>query len=298
MFSNFLPSQVNQLTDPKAIAFLQSIERIALATTLSQHPILTTYIHKGSKGTPILLLHGFDSSILEFRLLLPLLATQNETWAVDLLGFGFTQRQKEINYSPITIQIHLYDFWKTLINRPIILVGASMGGATAIDFTLTYPQVVKSLVLINSLGYTCAPVFSKYLFPPFDFLAVEYLRQRHILALNLCSNLPNLDTKLLLAIQCAMLHQEMPGWHDAMISYVKTGGYCNLANRIAQVDKPTLILWGEADDMLPPEDAKKFQQSIAKSQLIKLKNCGHAPQIEQPQITSQHILQFLNNCNL
>ncbi|MEH1987018.1 alpha/beta fold hydrolase [Nostoc sp.] len=294
MFPNFLPSQVNQLIDPTAIAFVQSIERIALATSLSQHPISTTYIHKDSKGTPILLLHGFDSSILEFRLLLPLLATQNETWAVDLLGFGFTQRQKEINYSPTTIRIHLYNFWKNLINRPITLVGASMGGATAIDFTLTYPQVVKSLILINSLGYTNSPPFSKYLFPPFDFLAVEYLRQRHILALNVCSIFPNLDTKILLAIQCAMLHQEMPGWNDAMIDYVKSGGYTELANRIAQIDKPTLILWGETDDMLPSKDAEKFQQSLANSQLILLKNCGHTPQIEQPQITSQHILHFLN----
>lgn len=297
MFPNFLPSQVNQLRDPKAIAFAQSIERIALATSLSQHPILTTYIRKGRGGTPIVLLHGFDSSILEFRLLLPLLAAQNETWAVDLLGFGFTQRQKEITYSPTTIQIHLYDFWKTLINRPIVLVGASMGGATAIDFTLAYPQIVKSLVLINSLGYTSAPTFSKYLFPPFDFFAVEYLRQRHILGLKLCNTFPNFNPKILLAIQCAMLHQEMPGWNDAMISYVKTGGYSDLANRIAQVDKPTLILWGETDDMLPQEDAEKFQQDIVNSQLIKLKNCGHAPQIEQPEITSQHILQFLNNRN-
>ncbi|MDZ8025379.1 MAG: alpha/beta fold hydrolase [Nostoc sp. SerVER01] len=295
MFPNFLPSQVNQLTDPKAIAFGQSIQRIALVTSLSQYPILTTYICKGSGGTPILLLHGFDSSILEFRFLLPLLAAQNETWAVDLLGFGFTQRQKEITYSPTTIRIHLYDFWKTLINRPIVLVGASMGGATAIDFTLAYPQVVKSLVLVNSLGYTCAPTFIKYLFPPFDFCAVEYLRQRHILALKLASTLPNFNAKILLAIQCAMLHQEMSGWNDAMISYVKTGGYSDLANRIVKVDKPTLILWGEADDMLPLEDADKFQQSIANSQLIKLKNCGHAPQLEQPLITSQHILQFLNN---
>ncbi|MEH2039182.1 alpha/beta fold hydrolase [Nostoc sp.] len=298
MFPNFLPLQVNQPKDPETIAFIQSIERINLVTSLSDQPVPTTYIHKGCGVTPILLLHGFDSSILEFRLLLPLLAAQNETWAVDLLGFGFTQRQKEINYSPITIKIHLYNFWKTLINRPIILVGASMGGATAIDFTLTYPQIVKSLVLMNSLGYTSSPAFSKYLFPPFDFLAVEYLRQRHILALNLCSVLPNFDPKILLAIQCAMLHQQMPLWHDAMIDYVKTGGYSNLADRIAQVKKPTLILWGEADNMLPLEDAEKFQRSIANSQLIKLKNCGHAPQIEQPQITSQHILQFLNKCNL
>ncbi|MEH2434990.1 MAG: hypothetical protein V7K25_12175 [Nostoc sp.] len=50
--------------------------------------------------------------------------------------------------------------------------------------------------------------------------------------------------------------------------------------------------------MLPPEDAEKFQQSIANSKLIKLKNCGHAPQVEQPEMASQYISQFLNNRNL
>ncbi|GAA6615475.1 alpha/beta fold hydrolase [Scytonema sp. NUACC26] len=297
MFPTFFPSQVELIQDADALALLQNIERIAIATPLSDQPILTTYIHQGSTGTPILLLHGFDSSILEFRLLFPLLAPYNETWAVDLLGFGFTQRQKEINYSPSAIKTHLYHFWKTAIAQPVILVGASMGGATAIDFTLTYPQVVKSLVLINSIGYTSAPAFSKYLFSPLDFLAVEYLRQRKLMAFNLGSSFANLDKKTLAVIQCAMLHQEMPGWHNAMISYAKTGGYDDLVDRIVQVDKQTLILWGEADDMLAPEDAEKFHKDIKNSQLIKIKNCGHAPQIEQPKIIAQCILEFLNNGN-
>jgi pimeloyl-ACP methyl ester carboxylesterase len=187
MFPTFLPSQVKQIQDADGIALLQYIERIAITTPLSSQPILTTYIHQGSTGTPILLLHGFDSSILEFRLLFPLLVPYNETWAVDLLGFGFTQRQQELNYSPSAIKTHLYHFWETAIAQPVILVGASMGGATAIDFTLSYPQIVKSLVLINSIGYTSAPAFSKYLFPPFDFLAVEYLRQRKLMAYNMGS---------------------------------------------------------------------------------------------------------------
>ncbi|MUG95530.1 alpha/beta fold hydrolase [Scytonema sp. UIC 10036] len=295
MFPTFLPSQVEQIQDADAIALLQNIERIAITSSLSRQPILTTYIHQGSQGIPILLLHGFDSSILEFRLLLPLLAPYNETWAVDLLGFGFTQKQKEINYSPSTIKTHLYHFWETAIAKPVILVGTSMGGATAIDFTLTYPQVVKSLVLINSIGYTSAPAFSKYLFPPFDFLAVEYLRQRKLMVFNLGSSFANLDKKTLADIQCAMLHQEMPGWHEAMISYAKTGGYDDLADKIPQVDKQTLILWGEADDMLAPEDAENFHKDIKHSQLIKVKNCGHAPQIEQPKIIAQCILEFLKN---
>ncbi|KAF3889774.1 MULTISPECIES: alpha/beta fold hydrolase [Nostocales] len=295
MFPTFFPSQTEEIQDADAIALLQNIERIALTTSLSHQPILTTYIHQGSQGIPIVLLHGFDSSMLEFRHLLPLLTTYNETWAVDLLGFGFTQRQKEINYSPSTIKTHLYHFWKTLIAKPVILVGASMGGATAIDFTLTYPQVVKSLVLINSIGYTSAPPFSKYLFPPLDFLAVEYLRQRKLMAFNLGSFFANLDKKTLSDIQCAMLHQEMPGWHDAMISYAKTGGYDDLVDRIARVDKETLILWGEADDMLAPEDAEKFHKDIKHSQLIKIKNSGHAPQIEQPKFIAQCILEFISS---
>jgi pimeloyl-ACP methyl ester carboxylesterase len=69
-------------------------------------------VHQGKGGTPILLLHGFDSSVLEFRRLLPLLATENETWAVDLLGFGFTDRIAGIPFSPSAIKTHLYYFWK------------------------------------------------------------------------------------------------------------------------------------------------------------------------------------------
>jgi pimeloyl-ACP methyl ester carboxylesterase len=72
MFPTFLPSQVKQIQDADGIALLQYIERIAITTPLSSQPILTTYIHQGSTGTPILLLHGFDSSFLEFRLLFPI----------------------------------------------------------------------------------------------------------------------------------------------------------------------------------------------------------------------------------
>jgi pimeloyl-ACP methyl ester carboxylesterase len=86
MFPHFLPPGVQQLTEGSARAIAQSIQRQAIKTSLSQHPIETAYIHQGEGGTPMLLLHGFDSSVLEFHRLLPLLATQQETWAIDLTG--------------------------------------------------------------------------------------------------------------------------------------------------------------------------------------------------------------------
>lgn len=223
MFPSFLPASVERLTEPASIDVLKAIQRESIVTPLSSQPISTAYLQQGSGGTPILLLHGFDSSLLEFRLILPLLAEQTETWSVDLLGFGFTDRPAKLPYTPAAIKAHLYQFWKTLIDRPIILVGASMGGATAIDFTLTYPDIVERLVLIDSLGYTSSPAFVQYLFPPFDVLAVEYLRQRKVAALEIC-RLINADASLIDLLHCSVLHTEMPGWTEATIAFTKSGG--------------------------------------------------------------------------
>jgi pimeloyl-ACP methyl ester carboxylesterase len=295
MFPSFLPPQVKLLKEPASIALAKNIQRQLIATPLNPQPIATSYVHQGEDGTPILLLHGFDTSILEFRSLLPLLAAQNETWAVDLLGFGFTERLQGISFNPATIKTHLYNFWKTLINQPVMLVGASMGGGTAIDFALTYPQAVKQLVLINSIGFSGDVSLGRFLFPPLDYLAVEYWRQRKLQALFLGETFGNLKPDDIEAIRCAILHLEMPGWQEAMISFTKSGGYTDLADRMAQIHKPTLILWGEADDTLDKGDAVKFNRAIANSQLIWLKNCGHAPQLEQPRITAAHLLAFQKN---
>lgn len=291
MFATFLPSSVENLTETASINLVKRIKRCAISTPLSQQPIATAYVHQGQRGTPILLLHGFDSSVLEFRCLLPLLADQNETWAVDLLGFGFTDRGEGIPFNSFAIKTHLYSFWKTLIKQPVTLVGASMGGATAIDFTLTHPEVVERLVLINSVGYTSGPAFTQFLFPPLDYLAVEYLRQYKVRALEI-STAGNANPALLDVLRCVALHLEMPGWHKAMITFTKSGGYNFLVDKIAQVNKPTLILWGESDKMLGADDAKKFQRDIVYSQLVWIKKCGHTPHLEQPQTIVQQILAF------
>ena len=291
MFASFLPPQVELFQEPASIALAKSIERQPIATPLSQQAIATSYVCQG-KGEHIILLHGFDSSILEFRSLTPLLTAHNQTWAVDLLGFGFTERLPGISYNPEAIKTHLYYFWKTLINQPVMLVGASMGGATAIDFTLSYPEAVKQLVLINSVGFSGDFPLGKFLFPPLDYLAVEYWRQRKLQTLYLGETFGYLKSGDIEAIRCAVLHLEMPNWDEAMISFTKSGGYSDLANKIHQIDKPTLILWGEVDNTFDRGDAVKFNKAIARSQLIWLKNCGHVPQLEQPQTTASHILSF------
>ncbi|MEP0868189.1 alpha/beta hydrolase [Trichocoleus desertorum AS-A10] len=291
MFPSFLPPSVRSLKDPTAIALTQQIRQQAISTPLTAQPISTVYVRQGNGGSPILLLHGFDSSVLEFRAIAPLLAQQQETWAVDLLGSGFTERVASIPLNPSTIRTHLYSFWQTLIQQPVILVGASLGGAAAIDFALAYPQCVQKLVLIDSVGFSGTFPLGQFLFTPLDMFAVEFWRQRKLLPLSFGTTFGFSATDLE-AIRCAGVHLDMPGWAEAIATFTKSGGYNLSAQRISQIQQPTLILWGDRDDMLGTADAEKFRRAITNSELVWIRDCGHVPHLEQPTITAEQILRF------
>ncbi|MBW4453014.1 MAG: alpha/beta hydrolase [Nostoc indistinguendum CM1-VF10] len=293
MFPNFLPKAVGQLTESASIALARSIQTAAIATPLINQPVTTTYVNQGSGGTPILLIHGFDSSVLEFRRLLPLLSGDNETWAVDLLGFGFTDRLSGIPYSPSAIKTHLYYFWKSLINQPVILVGASMGGATAIDLALTYPEVVKKLVLIDSAGLAGGSPLTKLMFPPLDYLATRFLSNLKVRDRVSRIGYKNQSLASVDALYCGALHLQMPSWNQALITFTKSGGYSAFRfKKVSQIRQQTLILWGDSDKILGTRDAMRFKRAITHSKLVWIPDCGHLPHLEQPQITAQHILDF------
>jgi len=287
-----LPTEIKNLTEPTSIALAQQIQRRPIATPLSRQEILTTHVHAGNVGTPILLLHGFDSSVFEFRRLLPLLAAQTDTWAVDLLGFGFTDRLTELPFSPTAIKTHLYSFWKAQIHEPVVLVGASMGGAAAIDFALTYPQAVWKLILIDSTGFTSGPSVGKFLVPPLGYLATAFLRHPKVRQRISQTAYHDPSFASLDAQTCAALHLRAPGWRQALIAFTRSGGYSSFRDKLAEVKPPTLILWGEFDRILGTDDAEKFHGAIANSKLVWIKNCGHVPHLEQPQVTAQHIMEF------
>jgi pimeloyl-ACP methyl ester carboxylesterase len=209
------------------------------------------------------------------------------------LGFGFTQRVPGIKFTPTEIKTHLYHFWKTLINQPVILVGASMGGAAAIDFTLTYPEVVEKLVLIDSAGLTGGSPLSKLMFPPLDYLAAEFLRNPKVR--QSISRAAYYDKSFASedACLCATLHLEMPNWHQGLIAFTKSGGYTAFkVKQLGQITQPTLILWGDADKILGIKDAPKFKRAIPHSELFWIENCGHVPHLEQAKITAKQILEF------
>lgn len=306
---NFLPSSAAEIQDPAAIALFQQLERQIVKVPLQQSSIasaqlsvevITACLHQRpdrertrySDASPTLLLHGFDSSLLEFRRLLPMLAAVQETWAVDLFGAGFTDYVTELAVNPQTIRQHLFHFLETWIQQPVMLVGASLGGAVAIDFALHYPNCVRSLVLIDSVGFSGTFPIGQFLPYPLIEWGAGWLHFRKQAALVAASVLPTIDPLLIDALRCARLHQEMPGWKAAIASFTQSGGYADLSRHIAQVQHPTLILWGDMDDVLGTADAYKFAQAISSSQLHWIRGAGHVPHFDQPQQVAQLIRAF------
>lgn len=291
MFPSFIPPEVRELSEPTSIALAQKIQAQPIITPMGS--VATTSVCQGNGNPPIVLLHGFDSSVLEFRRLLPFLAVERETWAVDLLGFGFTERLLEVPITPEAIKTHLYYFWKCAIARSMILVGASMGGAAALDFTLTYPEAVAQLILVDSAGLANPPIAGRFLVPPFDYWATEFLRNAKVRQQISRAAYYNKDLATPDASLCAALHLKSPGWNRALATFTKSGGYGGYKNKLPQIQQPTLILWGENDRILGTKDALTFEQNIPNSQLVWIANCGHVPHLEQPQQVTEKILSFI-----
>ncbi|MEM8780554.1 MAG: alpha/beta hydrolase [Cyanobacteria bacterium P01_G01_bin.49] len=288
-----LPVAAQKLTEKTSLDIIKQIQVESISTPFLSLPIPTTYVHQGIGNTPILLLHGFDSSLLEFRRLFPQLSQQQQTWAIDLLGFGFTERIADLSYHSQNIKTHLYCTWKTLINQPVILVGASMGGAIAIDFTLTYPDAVKKLVLIDSAGLAAPPKIGKFMFPPLDYLSTTFLknpsvRQQISKAAYYDKSFASKDAQL-----CASLHLNCQRWSQALIAFTKSGGYGSFKNKLAKIKQKTLIIWGKNDKILGIKDATKFQELLPNSQLIWIPECGHVPHLEKPELTANAMLTIM-----
>ena len=293
MFPSFLPTTVNQLTELNSIEFASQIQRVDIQTSLLQEPIPTSYVCQGTGGMPIVFLHGFDSSLLEFRRIIPIIAAHQTVWAIDLLGFGFTARLPDCPFSSASILTHLKAFWQTKIQQPMILVGVSMGGAAAIEFTLNYPEAVYQLILIDSAGFTQPPVLGRFINQPLGNLATKFLSNPNVR--KSISEKAYYDRSFVTAdaLTCAALHLEMPHWREALIAFTRNRGYGYLLDRLSAIAQETLIVWGKQDRILGTTAPPLFIDNLPAARLEWIENCGHVPHLEQPQITAQLILDFI-----
>jgi len=279
-----LEQQAGQLLDPQARDLAAAVQWWSLPQLPHTWPVAVL-----GEGPPLLLLHGFDSSHLEFRRLAPLLAADHRLYVPDLYGFGFCPRPEQADYGPAAVLQHLEQLLEAIAeregDRPLGLIGASMGGSVAVELARRCPQRIERLLLLAPAGLTGRPM---PLPPLLDGLGVRFLALPGVRR-GLCRSAfaqPDRDVGAP-ELEIASLHLRCPGWDRALARFARSGGFAGCGEPLPS--QPLQVLWGADDRILRPP-LKRAALALLGERVEELADCGHLPHIDQPEIVAQRWL--------
>jgi len=282
---SFFENATRSLLDPLGLDISNDVNWIELNEkwNSSKFPVVI-----GGKGQPILLLHGFDSSFLEFRRIYPYLKDNFQVIIPDLLGFGFTPRFSTNQYSPSKIISHLIDIIDNLkISKKLKIIGASMGGSVALKFADEIPDCIDKMLLLSPAGLFGE---SKNIPFPLNHLGASFLGLPQVRK-SLCREAfayPDISVGKM-EEQIASIHLGCKGWKNSLASFAKSGGFAGTFKNIQNISIKTVC--GENDRILGKKEIKNIQK-IEKLNFIGLQNCGHLPHIDLPSLSCKIIQDY------
>jgi len=245
------------------------------------------YVEAGA-GPTVILLHGLGGSAQAWQFNIGALAEKYHVVALDQIGFGKSDKPF-VNYRIRTYVDFLDQFCKQLKIERATLVGNSMGGWIAAMFTASFPDRVEKLVLVDAAGYA----------PPKDF----YMRTLFNLNPSTRAGMKLLISKVFYnkAFQTdAFIDQSIAarlaagdGYTINSISESIIRGEDLLDDIVKTIKRPTLIIWGRQDGLVPLAEGERFNKDIAGSKMIVIEECGHVPNAEKPGEFNAALLKFL-----
>ncbi|MEQ1763097.1 MAG: alpha/beta hydrolase [Pyrinomonadaceae bacterium] len=254
----------------------------------------------GSAGDqPLVLIHGYTASTYVWRSVAPMLADSGfHVIAVDLLGFGFSEKPRWFDYSIDSQARMISRFMDRIGIGRAVLVGSSYGGAVAATLALDYGERVEKIVLVDAvcnnnlknhpiLRVCSLPGVGEAIAP---FLADTKAFHRHRMYRTLSPANHGLISQervdaIVRPLAAADAHHSLlatsRNWHANRITY-----------DAHLINQPTLLIWGEDDRVIPITDAYTLHDRILHSRLVILKHCGHVPMEEKSKIFAELVAEF------
>ncbi|WP_288262351.1 alpha/beta fold hydrolase [uncultured Prochlorococcus sp.] len=282
---DFFESAKTSLLDPLGFSLANDVKWIKLNKNWNslKFPVVI-----GGKGPPILLLHGFDSSFLEFRRIYQSLKRNFKVIIPDLLGFGFSPRCATDEYNPSKIISCLIDLLQTLqITKNLNIIGASMGGSTALKLSFEIPDSINKIILLSPAGLFGEPKSIPF---PLNQIGALFLGLPQVRK-SLCRQAFAFPNECVgeMEEQIASIHLDCKGWRNSLASFAKSGGFAGTHKYIQNI--PIKAVCGENDRILGKKEIKKIRK-IDKLNFLGLKNCGHLPHVDLPSLSSKIIEDY------
>ncbi len=237
----------------------------------------------GTGKVPVVLLHGLFGSPCNWDRIMVDLAEHYRFLALQL---PIDREEVHRATAPISLgQLtqHITQFFNEMGLDQAVLCGNSLGGQVALDFTLTHPDRVDSLILCGSAG-----LFERSLAggrPP--RVCREFIRER-VSEIFYDQTFVSPD---LVDDVYAMLNDR--AYRRYLLTIAKATRDRYMLEELTQVRVPTLVIWGREDTITPPFVAEQFCERIQSAELAYIDRCGHSPPIEQPDAFARLFHTFL-----
>ncbi|NGM20924.1 alpha/beta hydrolase [Roseomonas stagni] len=243
---------------------------------------------------PVIFLHGFASSLHTWEDWARSLEGEFRVIRFDLPGFGLTGPDPSGDYTDARSMAVILSLMDRLELPRASLVGSSMGGRIAWTFAATHPARVDRLVLMAPDGFA-SPGRGYGTTPSVPLLArvLPYTLPASLLRSSLAPAYANpaVLTQATLARYRDMLL--VPGNRQAILVRMAQGALVDPVPLLRRIEAPTLLLWGQADAMVPVANAADYTAALRDSRVVTLPGIGHVPMEEAPAETVIPLRDFL-----
>jgi pimeloyl-ACP methyl ester carboxylesterase len=253
------------------------------------------------KGVPIVLVHGTASSLHTWDAWTKELTKNYRVIRMDLPAFGITGPNKNADYSIKAYTAFLDQFLTKINVDSFYLVGNSLGGNIAWNYTAEHPKKIEKLILVDASGLPTnkpqpaifkmakTPVLSSlFLYVTPKFFIKKNMKEVYGDKSKLTDSLVTRYHKMALRV----------GNRQAFIDRAKIdfklGAKVNV-DKLKSIQTPTLLIWGAKDTWIPLDSGKRMDRILPNSKLVVLKNSGHVPMEENPTESVEILKAFLND---
>jgi esterase len=249
------------------------------------------YFKESGEGRAVILLHGLFGSSDNWHHIGLKLAENFHVFAIDQRNHGQSPHIAEMNYSLMAEDVN--EFMTLREIKTAFVIGHSMGGKTAMQFALQFPQRVEKLVVADMAPRKYAPTHDK-IFAALLALDLKSFSSRQEIEDALALEIPNLVLRRFLLKSLGRNSTGEFFWkinlHGLSQNYLRLG---EPVSALAPFTKPTLFIRGEKSNYMKPEDETLIRELFPQSQIQTIVEASHWVQADQPEEFLKLVLNFL-----
>ena len=264
---------------------------------VSDHDIrYRQYLTQKNNSPNLILIHGFGNNLHSWRSIIPLLSEHYNIFALDLLGFGLSEKPIDYDYGNANQAKTIGEFADALKLDSFIVGGHSLGGAIGLHVAKNNKKT-KGLILFNpGIINTGVPEFARYinLIFPFARVSAKQFANRAFREQFLKRSYYNPSIVNEQVMDEIMMGSKTEDYLQGTSSMLGKFYTANEAELMDQVSTPTLIVFGIEDRNKSMEEALQLKTGFKNSKLQLIKDAGHYVHEESPALVSESVIREMS----